>query len=119
AGRGDAVLREYCDGEDSSFRAEVQSLIDAYRQTRSFVERPIVERLDASQLAFVARVLDEDCDELPSGERLGPYEIVELVGSGGMGRVYRVRDSTLDRDIAIKVLRRELQHDPERLRSFM
>jgi serine/threonine protein kinase len=36
--------------------------------------------------------------------RLGPYEIVELIGAGGMGEVYRARDTKLDRDVAIKIL---------------
>src|ERR1041385_9168776 len=40
---------------------------------------------------------------LSSGEKLGPYEIVELIGKGGMGEVYRARDSRLNRDVAIKV----------------
>ena len=41
---------------------------------------------------------------LSTGTRLGPYEIVELCGKGGMGEVYRARDTRLDRDVAIKVL---------------
>jgi serine/threonine protein kinase len=41
---------------------------------------------------------------LAAGFRLGPYEIVSLVGRGGMGEVYRAHDSRLDRDVAIKVL---------------
>jgi eukaryotic-like serine/threonine-protein kinase len=40
---------------------------------------------------------------LPLGEKLGPYEILELIGKGGMGEVYRARDPRLKRDIAIKV----------------
>ena len=44
---------------------------------------------------------------LASGMRLGPYEIMEALGSGGMGEVYRARDPRLDRDIAIKVLNEE------------
>lgn len=41
---------------------------------------------------------------LPSGARLGPYEIVAPIGAGGMGEVYRARDTRLDRDVAIKIL---------------
>ena len=41
---------------------------------------------------------------LSAGTRLGPYEIVALVGAGGMGEVYRARDTRLNRDVAIKVL---------------
>ena len=50
---------------------------------------------------------------LTTGSRLGPYEIVELRGKGGMGEVYRARDSRLERDVAIKVLPDRLSGDVE------
>jgi eukaryotic-like serine/threonine-protein kinase len=52
------------------------------------------------------------------GTRLGPYEIVAPIGAGGMGEVYRARDTRLGRDVAIKVLPPEFADDPERLRRF-
>jgi len=52
------------------------------------------------------------------GTRLGPYEIVALLGAGGMGEVYRARDTRLGRDVAIKVLPAEFASDPDRLRRF-
>src|SRR4030088_1987272 len=52
------------------------------------------------------------------GTRLGPYEILEPIGSGGMGEVYRAKDSRLGRDVAIKVLPASFSADPERLRRF-
>jgi len=52
------------------------------------------------------------------GTRLGPYEIVAQIGAGGMGEVYRARDTRLGRDVAIKVLPPEFADDPERLRRF-
>jgi serine/threonine-protein kinase len=55
---------------------------------------------------------------LPTGTRLGPYEIVALLGAGGMGEVYRGRDSRLDRDVAIKVLPAPVAQDSDRLRRF-
>jgi len=55
---------------------------------------------------------------LTPGTRLGPYEIVALLGAGGMGEVYRGRDTRLKRDIAIKVLPEGFSHDPDRLARF-
>jgi serine/threonine protein kinase len=55
---------------------------------------------------------------LAPGTKLGPYEILSLVGAGGMGEVYRARDSRLGRDVAIKALSENLAHDPDRLARF-
>jgi hypothetical protein len=55
---------------------------------------------------------------LSVGSRLGPYEIVALLGAGGMGEVYRARDTKLNRDVAIKVLLPSVANDPDRLARF-
>jgi eukaryotic-like serine/threonine-protein kinase len=55
---------------------------------------------------------------LTTGSRLGPYEITDAIGAGGMGEVYRARDTQLGRDVAIKVLPTFLSADPDRLRRF-
>src|ERR1700742_3523747 len=55
---------------------------------------------------------------LSPGTKLGPYEVVELIGAGGMGEVYRARDLRLDRDVAVKVMPASFAADPERLRRF-
>src|SRR4030095_13774792 len=52
------------------------------------------------------------------GTRIGSYEIVGLLGQGGMGEVYRARDSKLNREVALKVLPASFHHDPERLARF-
>ena len=55
---------------------------------------------------------------LTPGTRLGPYEIAAQIGVGGMGEVYRARDTKLDRDVAIKVLPESLAGDPDRIARF-
>src|SRR3989441_5840227 len=55
---------------------------------------------------------------LNAGDKLGPYEIVALIGKGGMGEVYRARDTKLKRDVALKVLPETFARDPERMARF-
>jgi eukaryotic-like serine/threonine-protein kinase len=55
---------------------------------------------------------------LESGTRVGPYEVIALLGQGGMGEVYRARDAKLNRDVAIKILPRPFVADAERLTRF-
>ena len=55
---------------------------------------------------------------LAAGARLGPYEILAIIGAGGMGEVYKARDTRLDRIVAIKVLPERLASDPQALARF-
>jgi len=54
----------------------------------------------------------------PNGSRLGPYEIAASIGAGGMGEVFRARDTRLNRDVAVKVLPKDFVADADRLRRF-
>ncbi len=55
---------------------------------------------------------------LTPGTRLGSYDVLALIGAGGMGEVYRARDTKLNRDVALKVLPEAFVHDPDRLARF-
>jgi eukaryotic-like serine/threonine-protein kinase len=102
-------LAERC-GEDSELRREVESLLEAAAGTpESFLE--------PARSAPTARGSEADA-ALAAGSRLGPYEIVAFLGRGGMGEVYRGRDTRLGREVAIKVLSRRLARDPQRRRRL-
>ena len=56
---------------------------------------------------------------LEVGTTLGPYEVLSAIGAGGMGEVYKARDTKLDRDVALKILPDAFVNDPERLARFL
>ena len=101
----DGFLDSACAG-DSDLRREVQGLLDQPVSTGSFVH--FFGGPAHSQLA------DNAGADL-SGRRLGAYQVLSLLGKGGMGEVYRAHDTALGRDIAIKVLPARFTPDPERL----
>ncbi len=95
----DAFLREACAG-DEALRREVDSLLAAHDDAGTFIDAPALHFGDDDTAAA-----DADSGEvLPPGHRLGPYEVLGLLGAGGMGQVYRARDPRLSRDVAIKVV---------------
>jgi hypothetical protein len=94
-----AFLAQACP-DDPQLRAEVQSLLD--QQAGSFLESAPLSAVRA----------------LSAGAKLGNFEIVELLGRGGMGEVWRARDARLKRDVAIKVLPAALARDPDRIARF-
>jgi len=96
-----AFLDKACSTDDS-LRREVESLISSSEQARSSF-------LQAPPLAPVA---------ITKGTKLGEYEIVSLLGAGGMGEVFRARDPVLKREVAIKVLPSFVSQDADRLRRF-
>jgi eukaryotic-like serine/threonine-protein kinase len=100
-----AYLEQTC--TDPALRREVESLILQHEQTGgSFLAQPALQ-----MPAFQIKPLE-------SGSRVGPYEILAQIGSGGMGVVYRARDSRLEREVAIKVLSTGLLTDESARRRF-
>ena len=77
-----------------------------------------VEQFSMADPATPPPILRRQPAPLGPGSRLGPYEIVSSVGVGGMGEVFRARDTRLGRDVAVKILTAALAGDPESIRRF-
>ena len=110
--RHSAFLDEACAG-DEELRRELASLLSAHEKAGSFIETTPAEGIST---VFSERGLDQA--QTLVGRTLGHYELVALIGSGGMGEVYRARDSRLDRNVAIKVLPQHLSAHPDALNRF-
>ena len=104
-----AFLGHACAG-DVALRREVELLLAQQASMGGFLEDPAV--------ATAAPMVSETGATVLTGRRLGAYEVHERIGVGGMGEVYRARDTRLGRDVAIKILPRHFTSDPDRLARF-
>src|SRR5262249_37083929 len=91
-------------------------------RTRHDCSRRILQCGRAGEFSFAAArtvaTIALDPMSLSAGARIGPYEIVALLGAGGMGEVYRTTDRQLKRQVALKVLPESVAADPQRLARF-
>ena len=104
-----AFLDEAC-ADDEPLRREIESLLAHATAAGDFLAGPALELVGTGPA--------ERRDPSLVGRQLGPHRILSLLGIGGMGEVYRAHDSTLDRDVAIKILPRPFTTDPGRRARF-
>jgi serine/threonine protein kinase len=103
---------------DEALEREVRSLLQSQRQAGSFLESPAIEAA-ARAPAFTQ---DQDTPESASaltGQTISHYRVFEKLGDGGMGVVWKARDTRLNRFVALKVLPAAKMNDPERKRRFV
>ena len=104
-----AFLNDACNG-DEVLRHEVESLLGYESASARFLETPaVVVAHDPAGTPDKTQMI---------GRQLGPYTIISPLGAGGMGEVYRARDTKLGRDVAIKILPSHFTADPERRGRF-
>jgi serine/threonine protein kinase len=97
-------------GSDEALRQEVQALLETPATGEGVFAGPA--------LAMAAQLVSDPGASLLTGRRLGVYQLQQRIGAGGMGEVYRARDTRLGRDVAIKILPRAFTSDPDRLARF-